>query len=245
MLHELTIDPPDHELYASFSIAPSAGSQVPRVWLSLAASGDMWGNGKAEENRTSFYRAVGIPSDAVRTVKQVHSRRVVPADECGQEEAADGLIAKGPQVALGVRVADCFPIFLYDARTGGFAALHSGWKGTGILLEALRLMSSQYGTRAPDVHALLGPGIRSCCYNVPDERAQAFEREFGPNAVVRRGEERYLDLASANISLLESAGVGEITAVTNCTSCSPFLGSFRREGPENFTHMLAVIAYMR
>lgn len=245
MLHEIGLHPTDHRLYSSLPIAPSAGSAAPRVWISLAASGDMWGGGEGELNRTKFYRKIGVPGAAVRTVKQVHSRRVVQAEECSQDEEADGLIAKEHTIALGVRVADCFPIFLYDARTGGFAALHSGWKGTGIALEAIRLMGSRYGTRPSDLHALLGPGIRPCCYNVPAERAQAFESEFGTNAVVHRAGESYLDLASANIALLESIGVGEITSVTDCTSCSPFLGSFRREGPEKFTHMLAVISYLR
>ena len=244
MLHEVSLEHDDDRLYTALSFGSSSRRDAPRVWLSLAPAGDMWGNAIGQVNRERFYRAIGISADSVRSVRQVHSRRVVQADECGDDEEADGLIARGDSLALSVRVADCFPIFLYDPRTTAFAALHSGWKGTGILLEALRLMGSRYGTQPHDVRALLGPGIRSCCYNVPAERARLFENEFGAEAVVRRDDASYLDLAAANISLLESAGVREITSVTDCTSCSPYLGSFRREGPEKFTHMLAVIGYL-
>jgi hypothetical protein len=176
----------------------------------------------------------------------VHSRRVQLIDEQTVEDAAaleaDGLLTTRPDVVLSVTVADCLPIFLADNRTGAFGIVHSGWKGTGIVREALALMASRFGSRPAEVTAVIGPGIGACCYGVPEERAALFAVEYGPDTILRgeRGPPR-LDLRAANIRLLRDAGVEEIRVVTDCTSCSEKLGSFRRQGPMDYTLMLAWI----
>ena len=48
-------------------------------------------------------------------------------------------------------------------------------------------------------------------------------------------------LLQPNIDLLESHGVNRISVAAECTACNCSLGSFRREGAERFTRMLAVI----
>jgi YfiH family protein len=158
---------------------------------------------------------------------------------------------------LAVTVADCLPVFLLDLRSGSFAALHSGWKGTGIVLTALALMKER-GTRPEETAALLGPCIRSCCYRVDDGRAAFFEAEFGPSSlrvraltrgggpfplgsVVRRdGGGSYLDLQAANARLLAAAGVRHIAWCEDCTFTDERLGSYRREGPGTYTRMAAM-----
>jgi copper oxidase (laccase) domain-containing protein len=117
--------------------------------------------------------------------------------------------------------------------------VHSGWKGTGIVLEALRAMNARYGTRPADVEVMVGPGIGPCCYTVPAERARAFEAEFGPGSVARIGGQARLDLRAANVALLDAVGVAVITVVSNCTACTPALGSFRRQGQRDYVLMLA------
>jgi YfiH family protein len=82
-------------------------------------------------------------------------------------------------LCLSVTAADCLPVFLLDTEGGGFGILHSGWKGTGIVSRALALMESCWHARPERVAAILGPCIRSCCYRVNRDRAQAFEAEFG------------------------------------------------------------------
>jgi hypothetical protein len=145
------------------------------------------------------------------------------------------------RLALGVTVADCMPIFLHDPQTGAFAALHSGWRGTGIVSDAVRLMQSRFAVAPENLEALLGPSIRSCCYRVDEGRAALFSDLWGERAVVRRDDGPYLDLLQPNIDLLESHGVNRIAVAAECTACTCSLGSFRREGAERFTRMLAVI----
>jgi hypothetical protein len=167
---------------------------------------------------------------------------------------ADGMLTDRRGDVLGVTVADCMPIYLFaaggrDAAENGhapvFGILHSGWKGTGIAAEALRMLETERGIAAHSVTAVLGPSIRSCCYRVDRERGEYFASSWGEEAVRRDGEAWYLDLVAANTGLLRSAGVEDIRVVDSCTMCEERFGSYRREGSEGFTHMLAMIGYFK
>jgi hypothetical protein len=201
--------------------------------------------------RGRLVAALRVPPVRVRAVRQVHSRVVVRVD--GTEAAggpfaeADGLVTDRRDLLLTVTVADCLPIFLADRRTGAFGLVHSGWKGTGIVAEALRVLAAAYGSRAADVAVTIGPGIGPCCYAVDRRRWESFRAAYGGRAVQRGLDGSFrLDLRAANLALLERAGVGSVTVVADCTACNPLLGSFRREaagGPDPlaFTRMLAFI----
>src|SRR5208282_55516 len=127
-------------------------------------------------------------------------------------EEADGMITDRPDAVLSATVADCLPIFLRDTVNGAFGLVHSGWKGTGIVISALRAMHDKYGTPAADVAVTIGPGIGPCCYHVPEERAELFSRQFGGAALVRNHDGTpSLDLREANLGLLRDAGVEAVT----------------------------------
>ncbi|GHV78057.1 hypothetical protein AGMMS49942_28780 [Spirochaetia bacterium] len=203
-------------------------------------------------NRARFFRSLTLLPEQVRSCTQVHSRRVLAVEGSNPERPeADGMVSSDRDIALAVTVADCLPVFLYDTVSGAAALLHSGWKGTGIVRNALSLMAERWETRPEAVAALLGPCIRPCCYQVDEERAALFEAEFGGAAgenplgpVVKRVENRpALDLQAANARLLANAGVRNIAYCENCTFMDERLGSFRREGPSNYTRMLAVMGY--
>jgi len=175
----------------------------------------------------------------------MHSRKVLPLRGKTPGEAADaeadGLAADAEEGILSVTVADCLPVFVYDRRGGAFALLHSGWQGTGIVTEGVRVLCLEYGAQTSTLVAVLGPGIGSCCYAVDPGRAELFERQFGGQAVRRPADGRaYLDLRAANAALLEEAGVREVYAAEECTACTGQLFSFRRDGP-GFGRMAAFI----
>jgi len=135
------------------------------------------------------------------------------------------------------------PVFLYDPQNGVLGLCHSGWQGTGIAAEAVRLMEQHFGTQVESLVALLGPAIGSCCYKVDSARAREYSLRWGAGGVVKRGESLFLDMKTANIRLLDSLGVKKVFASQNCTVCDPRLGSFRREGPENYTRMTAFLGF--
>jgi len=214
--------------------------------ISLASAGDM---GLTRDgvlpSRSSIRERLGISRGQLFGARQIHSQRVIVCD--GQSSAevagaeADGLIAGSVDAVLSVTVADCLPIFLADRRTGAFGIVHSGWKGTGIVGEAVRMLSGRFGSRPEEITVVVGPGIGACCYTVPAERAARFVQRFGPAVVVPDPRGPHLDLREANLVLLREAGVRDVTVVSSCTSCTPALGSYRRQGPGTFTLMLAWI----
>lgn len=226
-----------------------------RCVISSRAAGNMVYSDEGD-TRACFFRSLGLEPEQVRSCTQVHSRTVLAADDrfSGRPEA-DGLASRDRTIVLAVTVADCLPVFLYDTGSGAWALLHSGWKGTGIVLNALSLLVS-WGARPEAVAALLGPCIHSCCYQVDETRAAVFEAEFGagddnnasPGAyplgpvVKRDGGRPALDLQAANARLLAGAGVRNIAYCEDCTFTDQRLGSFRREGSA-YTRMLAVMGY--
>ena len=228
------------------------GEAVPGIGCAISsrAAGDMKHSGDGA-NRERLFQSLGLDPDQARSCAQIHSRIVLEADNSFTNQSeADGMIARDRGIALTVTVADCLPVFLCDTETGACALLHSGWKGTGIVLNALSMMAERWGTRPASVAALLGPCIRPCCYQVDEGRAAAFEAEFGGSAgeyplgpVVRRdGGRPALDLQAANARLLAGAGVRQLAWCADCTFTDQRLGSFRREGPA-YTRMLAVLGY--
>ena len=251
------------------------GSPAPRCALSGLAAGDMrfdpppGGEGDSIHGpvRERFFRSLGIPPGRVYSLVQVHSRSVFPLGDPAAPGAAlpppgafvregDGMVSYSPRAVLAVTVADCLPVFLLDRDRGFFAVCHSGWKGTGIVLEALALLAAA-GTRPEAAAAVLGPAIRGCCYRVDEERAAAFlasldslappspapaSYPLGP-PVLRDGGETRLDLQAANARLLAAAGVRHIAYCEDCTFTSPALGSFRREGSASYTRMAALAGY--
>jgi YfiH family protein len=197
--------------------------------------------------RVNWLRSTGFDPDSVLALPLVHSRRVyrarTPADLAGLE--GDGIVTDNPGACAVLTVADCMPIFLFDPDSGAFGILHSGWKGTGILAEACRLMATGFGTRSSRLSVGFGPRVGVCCYPVDKARAEVFADEFGSSAVVRRDGQPRLDLLAANLALADRLGISSITVSDACTSCDTELGSYRREGPAAFTRMAAVIGYPR
>jgi YfiH family protein len=142
---------------------------------------------------------------------------------CGE---GDALVTNCPGVAVSVRTADCYPIFLADARHRAVAAIHAGWRGTAahIVQITLEKMKTEFGTSPAHVHAAIGPGIGACCYEVGEDVAC----QFGLTGVVQT----HVDLASENRKQLEAAGVApqNIEALGVCTFCdAERFFSYRRE----------------
>jgi polyphenol oxidase len=160
----------------------------------------------------------------------------VRVSEAGFAGEADALVTSEEALPLVVAVADCVPVALVGER--GVGMVHSGWRGTlsGVAGKAMREM------REERVKAYLGPCIRECCYEVSEELAQEFVREFGPEVVYGR----HLSLPAAIRRDLERAGVEEVHDLEICTGCRPDLFySHRRQGPRTGRTLAAVAKVAR
>lgn len=173
-------------------------------------------------------------------LKQIHSDVTHAASNPGNLGEGDALITDVPGLLIGVRTADCLPILIADPTHRAVAAIHAGWRGSaeGIVLRAIAAMRARFGTEPRDAVAVIGPGIRRCCYEVGSDVATRFsswlpELDGGAGKV-------HLDLLEVNRRQLLSAGLGEIHAGGDCTFCNSLFHSFRRDG-ESAGRMYSVI----
>jgi YfiH family protein len=136
-------------------------------------------------NREKSVATIGARKMPLITLRQIHSDVIhLVATPCSEASHGDALITNTPGLLLGVQTADCVPILLADTKRRAVAAIHAGWRGTlaRIVVKTLGRMRMEFGTRAGDVVAALGPAIGQSCYEVGAEVAQAFAMQFPPAA---------------------------------------------------------------
>ena len=172
----------------------------------------------------------------VRVVRSAPEAQPKPG-VLGDDIYCDALVSRTPRILLAVKTADCVPILLGDAKTGAFAAAHAGWRGTSssIVVRAIEQLQSEYGTRAEDLRAAIGPAANSCCYEVGDEVIHVFKERFPESDYLftptREGHAR-IDLHAANRDQLISAAVSpdRVHLAPLCTmDRNDLFFSYRRE----------------
>ncbi|WP_420148406.1 peptidoglycan editing factor PgeF [Spirosoma sp.] len=162
-----------------------------------------------DENRRRFFEAVGAADAQFASSHQVHGTEILYATEPGRYDGYDALITDRPGLLIGVTVADCTPILIYDQRNKGVAAIHAGWKGTAgaLVAKTLVAMQQQFGTSAENCYAYVGTCIDECSFEVGPEVAEQFSIAF------RRDDPRsgksFIDLKAANAKFLTDFGIPE------------------------------------
>jgi YfiH family protein len=191
-------------------------------------------------SRRDFARALGVDAEPLTVLGAVHGAAVARADEPKEVvKGVDALITDRRGVSMFAAFADCYPIVLWDPERRCAALVHAGWRGTaaGVGPAAVRAMGNEYGSKPSQIRAGIGPGICGRCYEVGEEVASRFDARFVTEAP---GGRYLLDLAAANRSQLEEAGVRDVHAMELCTKESSFLPSHRRS-PDG-TRFGAVVA---
>jgi len=248
---------------------------APLCGLTLHSAGSMrfrWNEDNPNREKVfQNFHLLGQRSSCSKTVVPVqldHTHIVYDVKKADdtQGKIGDGIITVNRDLMPSVTVADCMPLYLYEPVTGVFGIVHSGWKGTGIVADAIELAGRNYGAKASDFCVVLGPHIRDCCYIVNEERASWFSANFTPDCVrpLEAGTEvswntgggplYRLSLEKANLAALQKAGVPKqnIWVHPACTCCTKntagtyIYGSNRREttaagAPDKFTVQTAFI----
>jgi YfiH family protein len=231
-----------------FSTRVGGTSPMPEGALNLAG----FNEDTAEnilENRRRFLKLFGgdgtqwtlagcwqVHGADVRQIESLADAK--PAEDAhGDTVYCDALVSNIPGVMVGVKTADCVPILIGDPKTGAFAAVHAGWRGTfaGIVFHAIERLMKEYNSEAKDLRVAIGPAAAACCYEVGSEIIDGFQERF-PYAdslftPTREGHAR-LDLLKANHNQLTSAGVDpdRIHTAPLCTMDNTDLFfSYRRE----------------
>ncbi len=109
---------------------------------------------------------------------QKHTNRVLvlPRDQRLVLQPADALITNDPHAIIGIITADCAPILIYDRVAKVIAAIHAGWRGavSGVIEETITRMYA-LGATMPNLHATIGPMIRSESYQVSNDFLQTVQ----------------------------------------------------------------------
>jgi polyphenol oxidase len=195
------------------------------------------------ENRRRFFQSIGAEALPLASSYQVHGKAVLYAVQPGRYEGYDAIVTDQPGLLIGVTVADCAPILVYDAQNRALAAIHAGWKGTAahIATEALQLMARRFGTQGADCYAFIGTCIDGENYEVDEAVAGHFEGACKWQG--RHPGKWQVDLKAANKMQLLAFGIPDAQV-----EVSPF--STFQHGGDYFSHrreqgrtgrMLAVI----
>jgi purine-nucleoside/S-methyl-5'-thioadenosine phosphorylase / adenosine deaminase len=150
----------------------------------------------------------------------------------------DYLITAKPHIGIGVLVADCLPIAIYDQKNHSAAMVHAGWKGTiaRIIQKTIIEMQEKLGTDFNNLQVFFGPSAKVCCYEVSSDFLQHLQNFSYSNSVVQKVENKlYLNVPLLNLLQLQEIGIhaSSISQEYNvCTICDHRFYSYRRQGQE-------------
>ncbi|HEV7759937.1 MAG TPA: polyphenol oxidase family protein [Acidimicrobiales bacterium] len=159
---------------------------------------------------------------------QVHGAEVVhveyPGDRAGA--AADAAVTTDSGAALAIHTADCAPVALVSPE-GVVGAVHAGWRGieAGVIEATVERMRA---LGAGELQAVIGPCIRSECYEFGADDLALVAARYGPLVRAETSQGRAaLDVPAAVRAALGAAGVATVAEVPVCTSCDTRFFSHR------------------
>ncbi len=196
------------------------------------------------KNYDIICKEIGVNYQNLVCSNQVHDDKIYTAEkkDMGKGivrpsdiESADGLICREAGVPICTVFADCVPLYFLDPQKRVIALSHSGWKGTvkRIGQKTIQKMHDEYGCQPDDILAAVGPSIGVCHFEVGDEVAEVFDREFGASVVQRYRKSYHVDLQKAVLMQFDEAGLKRehVTCADICTYCnSDLLFSHRATG---------------
>lgn len=192
-----------------------------------------------DKNFDIICSALGVKKEDCVTLRQVHSTRIITADErikgMGfrndmERIEADGFVTDKRGIVLVTFHADCVPLYFVDTENRAIGMAHAGWRGTadGMAEEMVKRMGKEFGTKPENIKAAVGPSIGRCCFQVDVPVVEIFREkyDFADRFIVKdeSAEGKYkIDLWGINRQLLINNGVAaeniEIGGI--CTKCRP------------------------
>ena len=216
---------------------------LERLGLAVAAisgttDGDCASRPDTAVTRNAFLAQCGIAPEHLARARQVHGTAVhyanagylaaFSADMPQGWPAGDGLVTDVPGVAVGITVADCVPLWVFDPVRKALGVFHAGREGTvaGIASRGVMAMGDRFGCLSEHLHCVIGPSAGPCCYEVSEEMARELSSLGFPVS------NRKLDLWESNRRQLAGAGVpaGQIYITGDCTLCGDAFHSYRKSG---------------
>ena len=164
----------------------------------------------------------GIAPKMLRRAQQVHGNKVALVGDIGCSypvEGVDALFCGGKaDCCLGIYVADCAAVWIYDTVSRSRALVHSGKLGTqqNIVGETLKAMYKILGVQAADCIAVISPCIRPPHYEVDIAsmiRQELAEADIAPQNIHDCGLDTAADLETFYSYRIEKGNTGRMLAL--------------------------------
>jgi YfiH family protein len=185
-------------------------------------------------------RGAAEPEGCVRP-RQVHGVRVLIARASAGDVAQEGdaVVSDVPGLPVAVVTADCVPLLVAESDGTRVAAIHAGWRGlaAGVVAEGFAALVRS-GAAPARLHAVIGPHIGSCCYEIDEPVIEGLRTRFDADlgAALRRVRPGHALLDLGALVRVECLRAGlEPMAVASlsgaCTRCDERrFHSYRRDG---------------
>lgn len=169
---------------------------------------------------------LSIPPSKIYKPIQKHTDRIILYESDMGQKIGDSVITNQRNILIGIDVADCVPILIYDKKLHVIGAVHAGWRGTcqQILKKTLKKLVDTFKSSPENILIAMGPAIRICCYEVGHEVFKAVKDSSGEGEYyLQKGGKYYLDLPRANLYQILSLGIpiNNIWISEDCTHCQP------------------------
>jgi YfiH family protein len=104
-------------------------------------------------------RIMRIKNDQIYMPLQKHTDKIAIVESSVHPIIADAVITKEAGLLVGVQVADCVPILLYEKTKGIIGAIHAGWRGTAeaILKKTIKVVMDRFACTEDNIYIALGP----------------------------------------------------------------------------------------
>lgn len=208
--------------------------------ISTRDFGSMKDQGKINyANINAFLKTLNADPARFILSEQVHGNNCVAINDIPSEKVikdADSLIATRKNIFIGVLTADCLPILFYDSEKNIVGVAHGGYKGLNkrIINEIIEEFIA-LGSNVHNIWVGIGPGIGSCCYNVPQDRIDLFQKILPlDNSWYRKEKDQFfLDLKRIALLQLKEEGIRaehiEVSDICAAHQLNNFF-SYREEG---------------
>lgn len=199
----------------------------------------------SEENRLLFFKNNNLAQKVIISAGLVDGKQITIVDDIKDSQAipsCDALISSQKEQLLTITVADCLPIYFYDARKKVVALAHAGWRGVLSLIapQVLEKMKERYHCQPSDIEVIIGPHIQACHFEVKNDVAGKFKEK---DLIIKEGK-TFINLAQALSDQLIQARVpmANIKISPDCTYCrSDQYYSYRRDQAPELETMIAYI----
>ena len=164
----------------------------------------------------------GITPKMLRRAQQVHGNKAALVGDIGcayPVEGVDALFCGGKaDCCLGIYVADCAAVWIYDPVSQSRALIHSGKLGTqqNIVGETLSAMYKVLGVCAKDCIAVISPCIRPPHYEVDIVtmiKQELVEAGIAPENITDSGLDTAADLETFYSYRIEKGNTGRMLAL--------------------------------